>query len=134
MFTLRFYRVALLTWKLLISFMIIMKNKFFWYSLQKRQLHWDVPSSIFPTTEPVALSLVRIDIAADDVMDSSLLSFKMTLFSSLSFSLYTKSSIEGRTVTREQGEKKKKTAQKLVKKYMILTLETSLFNSLFKSL
>ena len=133
MFTLGFYRVALLTWKLLISFMIIMKNKFFWYSLQKRQLHWDVPSSIFPTTEPVALSLVRIDISADDVMDSLLLSSKMTLSSSLSFSLYTKSSIEGRTVTREQDQKKK-TAQKLVKKYMILTLETSLFNSLFKSL
>ena len=88
--------------------MIIMKNKFFWYSLQKRQLHWDVPSSIFPTTEPVALSSVRLDIAVDDVMVSSLLSFKMTLSSSLSFSLYTKSSIEGRTVTREQGEKKKK--------------------------
>ena len=116
MFTLGFYRVALLTWKLLISFMIIMKNKFFWYSLQKRQLHWDVPSSIFPTTEPVALSLVRIDIAADDVMDSSLLSFKMTLFSSLSFSLYTKSSIEGRTVTREQGEKKKKNRSKIGQK------------------
>lgn len=116
MFTLGFYRVALLTWKLLISFMIIMKNKFFWYSLQKRQLHWDVPSSIFPTTEPVALSLVCIDIAADDVMDSSLLSFKMTLFSSLSFSLYTKSSIEGRTVTREQGEKKKKNRSKIGQK------------------
>ena len=107
MFTLGFYRVALLIWKLLISFMIIMKNKFFWYSLQKRQLHWDVPSSIFPTTEPVALSSVRLDIAADDVMDSLLLSFKLTLSSSLSFSLYTKSSIEGRTVTREQDQKKK---------------------------
>lgn len=59
------------------------------HPLQKQQLHWDLPSSFFLTTEPLALSLVRLDITVDDVKVFSLLPFE-------------KLSIEGGTVIRER--------------------------------
>lgn len=80
--------------------------------------------------EPLALSLVRLDITVDDVKVFSLLPFEITLSFSISSSPRSKL---GGTVTKERDKKKpikKKTDQKSVKKYniIIIILPTSLFN------
>lgn len=80
--------------------------------------------------EPLALSLVRLDITVDDVKVFSLLPFEITLSFSISSSPRSKL---GGTVTKERDKKKpikKKTDQKSVKKYniIIIILLTSLFN------
>lgn len=80
--------------------------------------------------EPLALSLVRLDITVDDVKVFSLLPFEITLSFSISSSPRSKL---GGTVTKERDKKKpvkKKTDQKLVKKYniIVIILLTSLFN------
>lgn len=81
--------------------------------------------------EPLALSLVRLDITVDDVKVFSLLPFEITLSFSISSSPRSKL---GGTVTKERDkkktDKKKKTDQKSVKKYniIIIILLTSLFN------
>lgn len=80
--------------------------------------------------EPLALSLVRLDITVDDIKVFSLLPFEITLSFSISSSPRSKL---GGTVTKERDKKKpikKKTDQKSVKKYniIIIILPTSLFN------
>lgn len=80
--------------------------------------------------EPLALSLVRLDITVDDVKVFSVLPFEITLSFSISSSPRSKL---GGTVTKERDKKKpikKKTDQKSVKKYniIIIILLTSLFN------
>lgn len=80
--------------------------------------------------EPLALSLVRLDITVDDVKVFSLLPFEITLSFSISSSPRSKL---GGTVTKERDKKKpikKKTDQKSVKKYniIIIILLTRLFN------
>lgn len=80
--------------------------------------------------EPLALSLVRLDITVDDVKVFPLLPFEITLSFSISSSPRSKL---GGTVTKERDKKnrsKKKTDQKSVKKYniIIIILLTSLFN------
>lgn len=80
--------------------------------------------------EPLALSLVRLDITVDDIKVFSLLPFEITLSFSISSSPRSKL---GGTVTKERDKKKpikKKTDQKSVKKYniIIIILLTSLFN------
>ena len=56
--------------------------------------------------EPLALSLVRLDITVDDVKVFSLLPFEITLSFSISSSPRSKLSIVGGTVTKERDKKK----------------------------
>ena len=55
--------------------------------------------------EPLALSLVRLDITVDDVKVFSLLPFEITLSFSISSSPRSKLSIVGGTVTKERDKK-----------------------------